>query len=195
MSADRFTQALAYLLPQGFAWPRSPASVLMRTVRGIAGSLDELHRFTSATVAGWQPHTTTRLAEWEEATGLPDDCFASDDTTRRQMLLMRLRGPELPYEDSSPAAPDVLAALCASVGYPATVAYNTPLRVGMRVGSHMGRLDGELYVTAALPAGRMRVGTAKVGDRLIYGTKTGSDLACLLQRVVPARFHINLILV
>lgn len=192
----KFLQSLAYLLPRGFAWPRDPASTVMRWLAGFAGMLDLAHLFIAQTVEQWQPHsTTTRLAEWEEATGLPDACFASDDATRRQMLLMRLRGPVLPYDDSSPAAPAVLAALCESVGYPATVAYNTPLRVGRQVGGRLGALDGVLYVTATLPAGRMRVGTAKVGERLIYGTKTGSDLACLLDRVVPARFHINLILI
>lgn len=196
MSVESYTQSMAFLLPEGFAWPRDPGSVLMRLVRAFAGQLAEADDFAAATVAEWQPHRTTlRLVEWEEATGLPDACFASDIATRRQMLLMRLRGPVLPYDDSSPAAPAVLEALCASVGYPSTVVYNTPARCGHRVGRRLGKLDGELYVTATLPAGRARVGTARAGDRLIYGAKTGSDLRCLLDRVAPARFRLNLILI
>jgi len=75
---DKFLQALAYLLPTGFAWPRDPDSTLMRVLRGLAGLFDEFHQFTAATVRQWQPATTvTRLAEWEEATGLPDPCFAA----------------------------------------------------------------------------------------------------------------------
>lgn len=195
MSVDKFAQSLAGLLPQGYAWPRDPQSVLMRVVRAMAGTLDDLDAFTDRTVAEWQPHSTaTRLAEWEEATGRPDACFANDEATRRKMLLMRLRGPVLPFADSSPAAPAVIEALCLSVGYPTTVAYNTPARCGHGVGRRLGRLDGELYLTVALPAGRARVGTAHVGDRLIYGPKTGSDLRCLLNRLVPARFHLNFIL-
>lgn len=195
MSADQFLQSLSYLLPRGFAWPRDPGSTLMRVVRPLAQELDDLHQFTHGTVMRWQPATTTRLDEWEAATGLPDPCFANDDDTRRQMLLMRLRGAQLPFADSSPAAPAVIEAICASVGYAATLAYNTPLRCGHRIGRRMGRLDGELYVTVVLPSGRLRVGTGRVGARLIFGTKTGSDLACLLGRVIPARFRINLILI
>jgi len=188
---ERFLQALVYLLPQGFAWPRHPDSVLMRTMRAIAGMFDALHQFTRRTVAEWQPHSTmTRLAEWEEATGLPDLCFGTDQSIeeRRYLLLMRLRGAALPFEDSSPAAPSVIEAMCLAVGYTVTVAYNTPLRVGHRIGDRLGRLDGLLYLTVTLPSGRMRVGTARVGDRLIYGTKTSSDLACLLGRTLPARY-------
>lgn len=188
---DKFLQALTYLLPQGFAWPREPSSTLMRVMRAVAGMFDELHRFTRAAVAEWQPiTTTTRLAEWEEATGLPDLCFGVDQTEeeRRYMLLLRLRGPDLPYEDSSPAAPEVIEAMCLAVGYVVTVAYNTPYRIGQRCGTRLGRLDGLLYITVALPAGRMRVGSGRVGDRLIYGTKTGSDLACLMNRLLPARY-------
>lgn len=188
---ERFLQALVYLLPQGFAWPRDPASVLMRTMRAIAGMFEALHQFTGRAVIEWQPHSTmTRLAEWEEATGLPDACFGADQTVeqRRYMLLMRLRGPVLPFEDSSPAAPSVIEAMCLAVGYTVTVAYNTPFRTGFRLGERVGRLDGLLYLTVSLPAGRMRVGTARVGHRLIYGTKTSSDLACLLDRTLPARY-------
>lgn len=188
---DKFLQALTYLLPQGFAWPREPSSTLMRVMRAVAGMFEELHLFSRAAVAEWQPiTTTTRLAEWEEATGLPDLCFGVDQTEedRRYMLLLRLRGPDLPYEDSSPAAPEVIEAMCLAVGYVVTVAYNVPFRVSQRCGSRLGRLDGLLYLTVTLPSGRMRVGSGRVGHRLIYGTKTSSDLACLLNRMLPARY-------
>ncbi len=196
MSTDRFLQSLSHLLPQGFAWPRDPDAVWMRVLRGLAGVFAELDEFCRLSVGEWMPHSTVvRLPEWEEATGLPDACFPSDDATRRQMLLMRLRGPQLPFDDSSPAAPAVIEVLCASVGYQVFVAYNTPARCGHQVGRRVGRLDGLLYVTVTLPQGRARVGRAHVGDRLIYGAKTTSDLACLLDRVLPARFKPVFILV
>jgi uncharacterized protein YmfQ (DUF2313 family) len=193
---ERILQALTYLLPQGFAWPRDPDSTLMRVLRGIAGSFHELQQFIEQTVSEWQPATTTtRLAEWEQATGLPDKCFGVDQDidTRRQLLLMRLRGPELPLEDSSPAAPAVIEALCLSIGYVATVAYNTPLRCGHRIGERLGVLDGVLHVTVTLPGHRMRMGE-RVGSRLITGP-TAHELACLLQRMLPARYRLNMILV
>lgn len=192
---DRFLQALAYLLPQGFAWPRDPDSTLMRVLRAVAGAFDELHQFIEQTVREWQPASTvTRLAEWEEATGLPDACFGADQdvATRRKLLLMRLRGVPLPLEDSSPAAPAVIEALCLDVGYVATVAYNKPLRCGHRVGRRLGRLDGELYVTVTLPGSRMRMGDP-VGSRLISGP-TAHELKCLLERMLPARYRLNMIL-
>lgn len=194
---DKFWQALAQLLPTGFAWPRDPGSTLMRVMRALAGALHELHEFTLLTANQWQPHqTVTRLAEWEEATGLPDACFGTDQSEdlRRRLLLLRLRGADLPFEDSSPAAPAVIEALCASFGYPATVAYNTPMRIGQRVGRHLGRLDGRLYITLTLPGGRFRVGQSFVGERLIDGA-TGSELVGLLDRVLPARYQLNFLLV
>lgn len=194
---DKFWQALAQLLPTGFAWPRDTTSTLMRVMRGMAGSFDELHETTHEVVRQWQPVTTVnRLAEWEAATGLPDACFGTGQSVdlRSRLLLLRLRGADLPFDDSSPAAPAVIAALCASFGYPVVVAYNTPFRAGHRVGQRLGRLDGRLYITLTLPGGRFRVGQNRVGDLLIDGA-TAHELVCLLKRVLPARFELVFILV
>jgi len=192
---EKFLQALSYLLPTGFAWPRDPDSTLMRMLRGVAGSFDELHRYTEECVRQWQPATTvTRLAEWEEATDLPDTCFGVDqsEATRRKLLLARLRGPELAYTDSSPAAPGAIAAICATLGYTVTVAYNTPFRVGLnRVGDRLGALDGILYVRVAVTSEPFRVGLNRVGDRLVLLAQDLAPLECYLKRIVPARYQIN----
>ncbi len=194
---DKFWQALAALLPTGFAWPRDPLSTLMRVMRGLAGSYSEHHEFARLTANQWQPHqTATRLAEWEESTGLPDACFGlnQDDATRRKLLLARLRGPTLEYVDSSPASPDALIAICAWLGYPlVTVVYNTPFRVGMRCGHRLGQLDGKLWVTVTIQSLPFRVGKSRVGDRLLNGTLNGAELACYLQRVVPSRYQVNVL--
>jgi uncharacterized protein YmfQ (DUF2313 family) len=213
---DKFWQALAFLLPSGFAWPRDPNSTLMRVMRAFALALNDLHDFTRLTANQWQPHQTiTRLAEWEAATGLPDACFGADqsETLRRKLLLSRLRGPTLTYKDTSPAASGVLVAICAALGYSATVAYNTPFRCGMVVGQPLGALDGQLYVTVVVQSSAFRVGLSNVGDRLLAGRVLfrvsrsrinmrlvesppdgplyGGELACYLQRVVPARYRVN----
>lgn len=201
--ASKFAQALAYLLPTGYAWPRRAESVLMRMIDGLAGAFEELHGWTGETVRQWQParwqdgQPATRLAEWESALGLPDNCMGSnqDEDMRRQQVLTRLQGTVLPYENSCPAAPEVIKALCESLGYEATVAYNTPFRCGHRVGRALGVLDGNLYITVPLPSGRFRVGTNHVGQRLLLGDKVAADLRCVLRRVVPARYAINLILI
>lgn len=194
-SVESFVESLSDLLPEGFAWPRDPSSVLMRTIRGIAGSFEELHRFTHATVAQWQPYTTTlRMGEWELACGLPDVCFGAgqDFQQRRSLLLRTLRGVDLPYEDSSPAAPAVLEAMCAELGIEAVVTYNTPYRVGRdRVGRRLGLLNGKLYVSSQVLVPRFRVGVNRVGQRLVPGTNTEAQLLCYLRRVAPARFELN----
>lgn len=194
---EKFFQALQYLLPQGFAWPRHPDSTLMRVLRGLAASFDDLHRYIDSCIEQWQPYTTVkRLSEWEEATDLPDKCFgaAQTDALRRQLLLARLRGPQLPYEDSSPAAPEAIASICASLGYQVSVAYNTPFRVGLnRVGDRLGALDGILYVRVLVPVEMepFRVGQNHVGDRLVKTSQDLAPLVCYLRRIVPARFSIH----
>lgn len=195
---DKFWQSLAALLPTGYAWPRNPDSTLMRVVKALAGGFDELHRFIRMTAFQWQPHqAVTRLAEWEECTGLPDACFGTSQSValRRKLLLGRLRGPTLSYTDSSPASPGALQGICAWLGYQAVVQYNTPFRCGMRAGRRLGALDGKLWITVALQSTAFRVGGSRAGERLLQGTLNGGELACYLQRVAPARYSVNVIFV
>lgn len=193
----RFFQALQTLLPTGFAWPRDSASVWSRVLRGVAGSFSVLHDDTAEAVRQWQPHhTVARLAEWEEATGLPDACFGPDqpEALRRKLLLARLRGPELKYPDSSPASPGAIVSICAWLGYQnVQVKYNTPFRCGRRVGDRLGALDGKLYILVPLTSTRFRVGLSRVGERLLDGQLNGGELACYLRRVVHARYSVNVI--
>lgn len=196
---EKFLQALANLLPTGFAWPREPSSTLMRVLRGIAAAFNDLHETTSEVVRQWQPvSTVNRLAEWEEATGLPDPCFGvdQDQALRRKLLLARLRRTALAYDDSSPSAPDSIVALCASLGYVATARYNIPFRVGRnRVGDRLGALNGRLWITVTLASEPFRVGRNRVGDRLRLGPLNGGELACYLKRVLPARYEVNVLFV
>lgn len=182
MSADRFAQALAYLLPPGAAWPRDPGSVWMRVIAWLAAVLDELHEFSHQAVAEWQPHSTrTRLAEWEEACGLPDACFGATQTAadRKLRLLARLRGFEGAYADSSPAALARFVAYAAALGWTVTTSYNHPFRVGRnRVGDRLGANDGKVYLY--VPTARMAA---------------AGELSCALERVLPARFSLVLVFV
>lgn len=191
---DKFTQAFAHLLPSGFAWPRHAGSVLMRWLRAAAAAHAELYQFIHATATQWLPHRTAlRLREWEEACGLPDPCFGPNQTEsqRREVLLAKLRGIDLPYTDSSPAAPSVIEALCAELGYTVTVKYNTPFRVGVnRVGQRLGALDGKLYVLVSGDFTPFRVGINRVTDRLFAAEKDLFFLLCYLRKIVPARYEV-----
>ena len=178
----RFTQALSYLLPSGFAWPRDPASVLMRTLQGVAATFEELDDWVRQAVAEWMPHSTrTRLAEWEEATGLPDPCFGTDQSTsaRQQALLVRLRGGGRVFDDSSPACPESIKAVCTGLGADVSVAVNYPFRVGDRVGQRLGR-NGILHITL------LGSYTTEAAEALLL------RMSCVLERVVPARYTIDL---
>lgn len=175
---DKFTDSLAGLLPEGFAWPRDPGTVLMCVVQGLAAALADDKASHEAMLLSWLPNGTARLSEWEASCGLPESWMPSGATEEERLtaLQVRLRGVDLPFSDSSPAAPAVLEALCASMGYGSVeVIYHTPFRVGMRCGRRLGGLNGRLHV-------------------LVTGASPGqlSALAGMLDRYVPARFHIVL---
>lgn len=194
MSVEQFTESLAGLLPQGHAWPRTAGSVLMSMVRAEAAQHAQLTADVHAMVRQWQPASTVaRLAEWEASCGLPDLCLGAVQTEaqRRQVLLRTLRGPVLPLDNSSPAAPAVIEAACREIGFEVRVVYNKPARVGSRVGSRLGDLDGRLYVFVSSRSQPARVGVARVGDRLVERDLPPANLTCFLERFVPARYSIN----
>lgn len=199
---DAFHQSLSYLLPQGHAWPRDPASVWMRLLRGVAASFDELHQFTLQTWNEWMPQSThTRLGEWEAAVGLPDPCFygvVQTEDQRRAAVLARLRGPQGEYADSSPAAPGAIERYCETLGFTATVVVRFPFRVGHRISARLGGNDGQMYIrisgTPSSSPEPFRVGRDHVSRRLVERAPEYEQLTCALERVVPARFAINIIL-
>lgn len=194
---DKFQQSLAQLLPQGYAWPRDPRSTLMRLLGGVAGSFAELDKVTTQTTVEWLPQKTkARLADWEEAVGLPDQCFGADQSVeaRRGRVLSRLRGPSGFYADSSPASLGALEAICANLGYPAQASYNHPFRCGRdRVGRRLGQLDGKLYVRMTVQSVPFRVSRNRVGDRLISRPVEVGEMACYLKNYAPARYQLNVI--
>ncbi len=194
---DQFVQALQHLLPQGYAWPRDRDSVLMRLLQGLAAALREVDGLTDQAMHDWLPNLTVhRLEEWEAAVGLPDACLLPLDATarRRALVLSKLQGVEGYYEDSSQASPWSLEALSASMGFPATVRYNTPFRVGRdRVGRRVGRLDGVMWIVLHVGDMRFRVSRNRVGDRLLSRPPEASALACYLGHYAPARFELAVI--
>ncbi|MCU7371551.1 DUF2313 domain-containing protein [Paucibacter sp. O1-1] len=194
---DKYGQALQHLLPTGYAWPRDPDSVLMRLMGGMAAAFGDLDALTEAATVAWRPQATnTRLEEWEEAVGLPDDCFGPTQTytSRQARVLAKLRGPIGAYPDSSPASLGGLESVCEQLGYPAEARYNTPFRCGRdRAGQRLGQLDGQLHLLVTASASLLRVGQARVGDRLIDRPADLVQLSCYLQKTVPARFELNVV--
>lgn len=195
-----FRQALSYLLPQGYAWPRDPGSVWMMLLQGDAALLAEHHQVVQQAAAQWLPQlTNTRLEEWEEACGLPDPCFGPLQTyeARRAAVLARLRGFLGAYADSSPASLGSIQRYIANLGFAATISYGMPFRVGRnRCGDRLGATGhGTLNVTVNAPSLPLRVGAGRVGQRLIQRPPGVGELVCSLAGVVPARFAINVVLI
>lgn len=195
LASKKIHQALQHLLPTGYAWPRDPDSVLMRVLLGMAASLAELDALTTQATEEWQPAITrTRIAEWEEAVGLPDSCGLDDPSfeERRAAVLLRLRSIKGFYDDSSPAAPAAIEAIAAEYGFPAKVRYNTPFRVGRdRASQRLGQLDGVLHLFLDGPSDPFRCGVDRVGSRLFKRPRGAVVLGCYLQRHLPARFELR----
>lgn len=91
---DDYAGALASLLPTGQAWPRSPESVLQRTIKGLArywGYVDG--RIADLLERETDPRKTfDMLPDWERNFGLPDACFVQARTIeeRRNVLLLKM---------------------------------------------------------------------------------------------------------
>jgi uncharacterized protein YmfQ (DUF2313 family) len=168
----------------------------LKILGGLAGALHEHHAWTQQATLEWLPHGThTRLEEWEAATGLPDPCFGPTQTmeARRGRLLSRLRGPSGFYADSSPSALGAIETVIANMGFSATAHYNTRFRCGRdRTGRRLGRNDGVLHVMVDAPSTPFRVGTSRVGRRLIEVPPDVSEMHCALEKYVPARFELVL---
>jgi uncharacterized protein YmfQ (DUF2313 family) len=195
---DKFWQALSHLLPPGWAFPRHPKSVVMRWLYAVAGMLREHDDFVEKAIQQWMPHRTcSRLEEWEEALGLPEQCFGDDQSVqlRRTNMLARFGGDvDLPFDDSSADSVGSIQRYLKRYGFEVEVWYNVPFRVGFnRVGDRLGALNGVLHVRVMYLCEPFRVGANRVGDRLVNCTKNTSEIECLLKRIVPARYDINVI--
>ena len=196
-NTPRYRKSLARLMPQGFAWPKRKGTGQGAWLDAQAAQLNEFENYTYRVIEQWWPHQTcTRVAEWAKATGLPDKCFPnSDEIALRTQMLGRLRGlNNLPYDDSSAAAPEFLKALCATIGYNVEIWYNWPFRVGRnKVSQRLGMLDGILNVQVIRVCEPFRVGEHRVRRRLVECTQDSTDLICYLKRIVPSRYQIRTI--
>jgi uncharacterized protein YmfQ (DUF2313 family) len=89
-----YASALADLLPQGLAWPRDIGSVLMQTVRGLAGIWGYVDSRAShlLTRESDPRRTIDLLIDWERAYGLPDPCLEEPLTIadRQRILVKRI---------------------------------------------------------------------------------------------------------
>jgi uncharacterized protein YmfQ (DUF2313 family) len=91
---SEYWHALSALLPSGIAWPRWPDTVLMRTVKGLAGIMGWVdNRAADLLERESDPRQTVEMLDsWEKAWGLPDPCYAGPQTIgeRQKHLVLRM---------------------------------------------------------------------------------------------------------
>ncbi len=89
---DEYRDAMAGLLPTGPAWPREPASPLMRFVGGLASELARVDGRMAQLLAETDPASTTELLpDWERVVGLPDPCVTLAQTVAARRLALEGR--------------------------------------------------------------------------------------------------------
>lgn len=91
---DEYWHALSALMPQGIAWPRWPTTVVMKTVRGLAGIFGFVDgRAADLLERESDPRQTVEMLDWwERDFGLPDPCYKGPSTIgeRQKALVMRM---------------------------------------------------------------------------------------------------------
>jgi len=185
-TGDDYAQAMADLLPRGWAWSRDPRSVLMLTIEGLAAEYARVHARDCDLLAESYPGTALEtLTDWERVCGLPDPCTGTLGTIqqRRLAILAKLaaRGGQ-----SKQYFIDVAAA----VGFHITIDEFKPFRVGRnRAGDHLYGKDWLFYwrVTsweANQKIVAFRTGQSATRERL---RKWGNEmLECLIRSLMPA---------
>ncbi len=198
---DEYTYALERLLPQGLAWPRESDSVLMRTVRGLAGiwafidsrAADLLERESDPRV------TLELLPDWERAWGLPDHCLNEPlSVGDRQIALvnkMTMMGGQ---------SRQWFIDLAHSIGYDITIREYAPWMFGV---SEVGLTEDDtgywrweiaspeirFYWTVTVESVRItwwRFGQAELGIDPHVRIGLATDLECLFRRYKPAHTQV-----
>jgi uncharacterized protein YmfQ (DUF2313 family) len=92
-SADQYRDQLRSLLPPGRVWPESLTSRVSSLLWAIAEEFARLEVAGCTLIDEADPRTTSSmLADWERAAGLPDECHGLGDTAaaRRAELTAKL---------------------------------------------------------------------------------------------------------
>lgn len=120
MNATSYVAQLAALLPPGKLWRSLLATPLIQAL--LLALADGLARFDQAlTALGIEsdPRTTSELLpEWEQATGLPDNCLVDGGSTeqRRAAVVARLVA-------TGGASEEYFLGLAAAYGYAGAISY------------------------------------------------------------------------
>ena len=185
LTADDYAQVLADLLPRGWAWPREPRTVLMRTFAGLAVEFARVtHRDCDLLTESYPGTALETLADWERICGLPDPCIRPPLTglqERRAAVLFKLasRGGQ---------SKAYYIAVAAALGFDITITEFFAFRAGAnRAGQRVNGQDW-LYTWRITAINNrvwsFRAGRSTAGERLRrWGNRM---LECVIEPLKPA---------
>ncbi len=122
-TSQEYQAQLLDLLPPGLAWSRDPASNMGLLALALSDELARLDGRCLDLINEADPSTTSELlSAWERNAGLPDPAIPAPVTIpdRLAALAVRLTAQGL-------TKPADFIAIATTLGYAATIAYNTPL--------------------------------------------------------------------
>lgn len=206
-SDEDYAGAYSASMPTGPAWPRDPASVLMRLILGLAGPWADIDALISDFIeTESDPRSTLQmLPDWERALGLPDPCIAEAQTLtdRRKAIVTKLTA-----EGGQSKA--FFIQVAASLGYAIRIREYSPFMAGIsRAGDtrsvapadptdiyprwSVGPPEMRFYWTVFVLGAKLRwfragSGRAGVDPMLLIGLAT--DLECVLRRWKPAHTEV-----
>lgn len=186
LSGDDYAQVLADLLPSGLAWPRDPASVMQRTLRGLAEEWARVTERDCDLLAESYPcGATESLSDWERITGLPDPCTGPLPTLQQRRAAVCAK-----IAAQGGASEAYFIALAEALGFEVLeVEYFQPFRAGLsRVGERLYSEEWlygwRVVVISPVTFVYFRAGLSAVGEPLrTWGNEL---LECAFEAVKPA---------
>ena len=131
-TGNDYTQSFLALLPQGYAWPRAPESILYKLCRGICGYWEYVDsRAADLLERESDPRQTVELLpDWERAFGLPDPCYTAPQTIDERQLALIMR-----MTMQGGQSREFFISVAAQIGYTITITEYRTFVVGLdRVG-------------------------------------------------------------
>lgn len=128
LSVDDFAGLALDLLPQGYAWPREPDTVLYRYWLAVAEEQRRLHDrgCQLLEVESFPCSSVELLPDWERVFGLPDECTPAGLSLAERQIALCLKIAMRGRQD-----PAFFVEIAALVGFEVEIIERFPDRVGL----------------------------------------------------------------
>ena len=183
LTTPDFIGMISKILPLGRAWPRDPASTIMRYMGALADTMNAQHqRAMDLAEREADPALTTELLpRWEARFGLPDPCTAAGATLdqRRAALLAKIAatgGQSAAY----------FISVAAAMGVPITIETFRPFVAGSGAGLPLYGVPWRFTWRVHSPASATALFHAGSGAGEPLATWGNALLTCRLVRLAPA---------